>query len=60
MTNTEIRNYIESNSRLHISAQKLGIFLAKHDFERKGVRSGNGTKYVYTVVKRRLGLGEML
>lgn len=53
MTNTEIRNYIETNSRLHISGQKLGIFLAKHDFERKGVRSGNGTKYVYGVVKRR-------
>jgi Predicted P-loop ATPase and inactivated derivatives len=54
LTNTEIRNYIETNSRLHISSQKLGIFLAKHDFERKGVRSGNATRYVYGVVKKRV------
>jgi len=52
MTNTEIKNYIETNSRLYISNQKLGIYLAKNQFDRKAKRAGSGVSYVYAVVKK--------
>lgn len=55
MTSTEIKNYIEMNTKLHINTQKLGIYLAKNDFERKGRRVGKGVQYVWTVVKKRQG-----
>jgi hypothetical protein len=52
MTNTEIKNYIETNSRLHISGQKLGIYLANNGFERKARRMGTRVMYVWAVVKK--------
>ena len=53
LTNTEIRNYIEMNSRLKLSQTKLGLILKKCGFKKHAMRSGVTVKQVYKVVKRR-------
>jgi len=55
LTNTEIRNYIEVNSRLHINSTKLGLFLAKHEFPKRFAKENKSSKQVYGVVKKRFG-----
>lgn len=53
LTNTEIRNYIETNTRLKLSQTKLGLALAKCGFEKQPKKLGGVVKLVYAVVKRR-------
>ena len=53
LTNTEIRNYIETNTRLKLSHTKLGLMLNKCGFEKKPKKLGGVTKMVYEVVKKR-------
>jgi len=55
LTNTEIRNYIEVNSRLHINSTKLGLFLAKHEFPKRFAKENKSSKQVYGVIKKRFG-----
>jgi len=52
LTNTEIKNIIETGTRLHVSSTKLGLFLQKNGFAKKTVRNGKNIKHVYGVVKK--------
>lgn len=53
LTNTEIRNYIEMNTRLKLSQTKLGLALIKCGFEKQQKKIGGLVRLVYPVVKRR-------
>jgi len=53
LTNTEILNYIESNTQLRLSQPKLGLMLKKCGFEKKPKKIDGKTKLVYAVVKKR-------
>lgn len=52
LTNTEIKNIIETGTRLHVSSTKLGLFLQKNGFAKKTIRNGKNIKHVYGVVKK--------
>ena len=52
MTNTEIKNFIEMNTRLRLSQTKLGLVLKKCGFEKFDRKIGGIKKQVYEVVKR--------
>jgi predicted P-loop ATPase len=51
LTNTQIKNHIEVNSRLKISATKLGIILKSLGFEKKPKKINSVTQLVYELVK---------
>lgn len=53
MTNTEILNFIETNTRLKLTQTKLGLVLKKCGFEKEQRRFGVATKQVYGMVKKR-------
>lgn len=53
LTNTEIRNEIEMNTRLKLSQVKLGVVLQKLGFRKIPKKIDGTTRLVYEVVKKR-------
>lgn len=56
LTNTEILNYIETNTKLKLSQTKLGLILKKCGFLKQPKKFGGQKRLVYEVVKKRKGL----
>lgn len=53
MTNTEILNYIETNTKLKLSQTKLGLILKKLGFQKQMQKSNGIMRQVYPVIKKR-------
>lgn len=51
LTNTQIKNYIEMNTRLKISPTKLGVILKALGFEKKPKKIHGVAQLVYEIVK---------
>jgi len=58
LTNTEILNHIETNTRLKLSQTKLGLVLKKCGFEKQPKKIDGRKQLVYEVVKKRRGMTE--
>jgi hypothetical protein len=52
MSNTAIKNYIETHSALRVSSTKLGIFLKKHGYTRVVKKYNNTSQGMYYVIKK--------
>jgi len=56
LTNTEIKNHIETNSRLKLSSTKLGVILKSMGYQKKDVKINGTTLPRYFVVKLEIGV----